>query len=334
MPVDARWLRELPKAEVHCHLEGCVPPSLVAVAARRKGVGQASGPRLPVRSLPALLAYLDWSCRLVDSAEDLAAIAGGIVERAAGAGVRHVDVICNPTHWTAFAGRLAEMVDALDRGFSAGETRWGTTATLCLSIKRSQSAQEALALVDWMLAAAHPRVSALSIDGDEAGGAASHTERFEEAFARAAAGGLHRCVHAGESSGAPGVRDAVARLSAERVDHGIWAVEDEALVGELAERGIPLDICPSSNVVLGLTPSLADHPVARLQAAGVRFSLNTDDPLLYGVDVPGEYRRCAEQFGWDRRVLGEVARTSIDSCFASPERRAALLVELDCFLGS
>lgn len=311
-----------------------MPPSLIESAARRKGVDVASGPRLPVRSLAELLGYLDWSCRLVDRADDLAVVARGAVERAAAAGVRHVDVICNPTHWTGFAGRLAEMVDALDRGFAEGEATGGTTATLCLSITRSQSAQEALALVEWMLAAAHPRVSALSIDGDEAGGAASHTERFEEAFGRAAAGGLRRCAHAGESSGARGVREAVDRLGAERIDHGIRCVEDPRLVGELAERAIPLDVCPSSNVVLGAVPSLADHPLPRLQAAGIRFSLNTDDPLLYGVDVPGEYRRCAEQFGWGPRVLAEVARTSITSCFAPPERRAALLVELDRFLGS
>ncbi len=333
-PVDARWLRELPKAEVHCHLEGCVPPSLVEDAARRRRLDPTGAPRLPVRDLPALLAYLDWSCRLVDSAEDLAAIAGGIVERAAAAGVRHVDVICNPTHWAAWDGRLDQMVAALDRGFADGEVRRRTTATLCLSIKRTQSAAEAVALVEWMLSAGHPRVSGLSIDGDEAGGSASHTERFEEAFARAAGGGLRRCAHAGESSGPHGVRDAVDRLGAEWVDHGIRAVEDRRLVGELAERRIPLDVCPSSNVILGVVPSLAEHPLPRLHEAGVRISLNTDDPLLYGVDVPGEYRRCAEEFGWDRAVLGEVARTSIDSCFAPAERRAALLAELEWFLGS
>jgi adenosine deaminase len=332
--VDPRWLRALPKAEVHCHLEGCVPPSLVEGAARRQGVDLAGAPRLPVGDLPALLTYLDWSCRLVDSADDLSTIARGIVERSAAAGTRHVDVICNPTHWGAWCGRLDEMVAALDRGFTHGEVRWGTTATLCLSVKRTQSAEEALALVEWILSARPPRVSGLSIDGDEAGGTASHTERFEEAFARAAAGGLRRCAHAGESSGPDGVRDAIDRLGAERVDHGIRAVEDRRLVGELAERRVPLDVCPSSNVILGVVASLAEHPVAPLLAAGVRISLNTDDPLLYGVDVPGEYRRCAEQFGWDRAVLGSVARTSIDSCFAAAERRQALLAELDRFLGS
>jgi len=332
--VDPRWLRELPKAEVHCHLEGCVPPSLVEDAARRRGLDPTGAPRLPVGDLPALLAYLDWSCRLVDSADDLSTIARGVVERSAAAGTRHVDVICNPTHWGAWCGRLDEMVAALDRGFADGEVRWGTTATLCLSVKRTQSAEEAVALVEWILSARPPRVSGLSIDGDEAGGTASHTERFEEAFARAAAGGLRRCAHAGESSGPDGVREAVDRLGAERVDHGIRAVEDRRLVGELAERRVPLDVCPSSNVILGVVPSLAEHPVAPLLAAGVRVSLNTDDPLLYGVDVPGEYRRCAEQFGWDRTVLGEVARTSIDSCFAAAERRQALLAELDRFLGS
>lgn len=331
-PPGARWVAALPKAEVHCHLEGCTPPELLVGAARRRGVDLAAGPSPPVRDLPGLLAYLDWSCRLIDRPEELTAIAYALAGRAAATGTRHVDVICNPTHWPSWQGRLDAMVDALDRGFAQAETEGLATSGLCLSVGRTQSAAEALALVDWMLASAHPRLVALSIDGDEADGAASHTERFEPAFARAAAGGLHRCAHAGESSGPQGVRDALDRLGAERIDHGVRCAEDPALVDELAERRVPLDVCPSSNVVLGVVGSMAEHPVERLRRAGVRFSLNTDDPLLYGVDLPGEYLACAGQFGWDRTVLAEVARTSIASSFAPPARRGALLSELDRFL--
>jgi adenosine deaminase len=334
-PVDEPWVRDLPKAEVHLHLEGCVPPELVEAAARRQGVDLAAGPRLPVRDLPGLLAYLDVACALVDRADDLSAIAYDTMARAAATGTGHVDAICNPTHWPAWHGRLGAMVDALDAGFRAAEQDGLGTAALCLSIKRTQGAAEAMELVDWILSsrsAGRRRVVALSIDGDEAGGARSHTDRFAPAFARAAAGGLRRCAHAGESSGAQGVREAVDGLGAERVDHGIRSVEDPALVAELAGRAVPLDVCPSSNVILGVVPSLAEHPVERLRAAGVRVSLNTDDPLLYGVDVPGEYLRCARQFGWDRATVAAVARTSIESCFADPDRRATLSADLDRYL--
>jgi len=92
---------------------------------------------------------------------------------------------------------------------------------------------------------------------------------------------------------------------------------------------VPLDICPTSNVVLGIVADLASHPLDTLRRAGVPVSLNTDDPLLYGIDLVGEYERCAATFGWGHAELGQVARTSIESCFADPDRRAQMLEELD-----
>jgi adenosine deaminase len=201
---------------------------------------------------------------------------------------------------------------------------------LCLSLKRTQTRSAALALVDWLLTECHPRVAGLSIDGDESNG--SHNERFAEAFARAGLGGLRRCAHAGESSGADGVREAMDVLGAERIDHGVRAVEDPSLVIELAQRAVPLDICPTSNVVLGIVSDLSHHPVEDLRRRGVKVSLNTDDPLLYGIDVVGEYERCAQAFGWGRCELAAVARTSIESCFAHPERRRQLLREHDSYV--
>ena len=103
-------------------------------------------------------------------------------------------------------------------------------------------------------------------------------------------------------------------------------------MAELAHRAIPLDVCPTSNVVLGIVPDLNRHPVDELRRQGVRVSLNTDDPLLYGVDVAGEYALCTEAFGWDRSDLVAMARTSIESCFADDSRRRQLLRELDSFI--
>jgi adenosine deaminase len=330
-PPDAEWIAALPKAEIHLHLEGCVPHDLVATAAARQGVRGVDPDRPPkVTSLAQLLAYLDLSCGVIDRADDLSAIAYATAKRAVGSGTRHVDVIVNPTHWPWWSGRLEAMLDALDAGFDAAEQDGLATATLCVSLKRTQTATEAHELVDRLIARRHPRVSGLSIDGDESAG--SHTDRFVEAFARAKAAGLRRCAHAGESSGAEGVREAVVALGAERIDHGIRCIEDPALVAELSDRRIPLDICPSSNVILGVAPSLAEHPVEALRGAGIRFSLNTDDPLLYGIDLAGEYRRCAETFGWDGAVLGEVAAVSIDSCFADEGRRRDLAGELAAYL--
>jgi adenosine deaminase len=339
-PVDRTWLVDLPKAEVHLHLEGCIEPLLAADAARRHGIAPFEGsegvdaggpePTLRITNLTQLLAYLDWSCALIDTSDELAAIAYGAARRASASGVRHIDVIVNPTHWPSWRDRLDSLVDALDGGFRAAETDGWATAALCLSVKRTQTGSEALGLVHWMLERRHPRVAALSIDGNESSG--SHNERFAEAFIQAGHGGLRRCAHAGESSGPEGVREAVEILGAERIDHGIRAVEDPALVAELVRRSIPLDVCPTSNVVLGIVPDLAHHPVDDLRRRGVRVSINTDDPLLYGTDVAGEYTVCAQAYGWGPTDLTAMARTSIESCFADEDRRRELLRELDTFV--
>jgi adenosine deaminase len=328
---DEAWVAGLPKAEVHCHLEGCIEPSLVRRAARREGLTARDPDDVPpIANLADLLSYLDLTCALIEAPDELARVSYSASRHAAASGTRYLDVIVTPVHWRAWRDRIPAMVDALDAGFRQAEEDGLTPAGLCLSINRGQSAAEARELVEWMVATRHPRVVALSIDGNEQHG--SNNPRFAEAFARAASAGLRRCAHAGESSGPQGVREAVEILGAERIDHGIRAVEDPRLVNDLAIRQVALDVCPTSNRVLGLTPDLALHPLERLRSAGVAVSLNTDDPLIYGCDLIGEYTSTARTFGWGRHELASVARTSIDSCFAEEGRRQNLIGELDRYV--
>lgn len=325
--VDDAWIVGLPKAEVHVHLEGCVPADLTGV--RPPAPDESGAPRF--EDLSSFLTFLDRSCAAVTDGAQVESIAYEVARRAAASGVAHVDVIFNPTHWPAWRRDLDGFVARLDAGLAAGETDTGVTAGLCFSLKRTQPPAESVELLEWLLHTRPARIVALSVDGNEA--AAGRTgERFAPLFARARGAGLHTCAHAGESSGPDGVRDAFDLLGAERIDHGIRALEDPALVAELAARQFPLDICPTSNVLLGVAPSFAAHPIERLRVAGVPVSVNTDDPLLFGTSVAGEYRRCADVFGWDREVLGQVARTSIQSSFAAPERRRELLHRLDTYL--
>ena len=148
---------------------------------------------------------------------------------------------------------------------------------------------------------------------------------MREAFRRAADAGLRRTVHAGESSGPEGVRDAVELLGADRIDHGVRAVEDDRVVALLAERGIPLGICPSSNLLATkVYPSIDAHPIDRLRKAGVRVSVNTDDPSLLATSLPAEYKLASAAFGWSDEIVRDVARTSIDASFANADVKAHL----------
>jgi adenosine deaminase len=321
--ISAEQIRALPKAEVHVHLEGCFEPSDVAALAREAGE--------PMREvdvagadLSAFLEVLDWTCGLVRTSEQMARAAYKFAQREAASGVGYADLIVNPTHWSAWRGRLNAFVDALDAGLREAEADGLPATGVCVSLLRQQSTAEAIELVDWMLARRHPRVVALSIDGNEA--TAGRTgPRFADAFRRAADAGLHRTVHAGESSGPDGVRDALEFLSAERIDHGVRAVEDPALVHELVDRRIPLNVCPGSNVLLGRYADRGSHPLESLRQAGVRVSINTDDPALMGHSLVTEYVETANAYGWDMSVVREVARTSIEAAFCTDEVRRRLL---------
>jgi adenosine deaminase len=332
---DLKWFRDLPKAEVHVHLEGCLERDRIVELARAAG---EELPRPPDRlfefaDLATFLEFLDWSCGLVRTPEDVARTAFDFAEREVRSGVGYADVIVNPTHWPAWRDRLPEFVDALDRGFAEARQEGSPPVGLCISLLRQQTADEAAELVDLLLDLRHSRVVALSVDGNEA--AAGRTgPKFAEAFRRAGAGGLRRTVHAGESSGPEGVRDAIDLLDADRIDHGFRAAEDPSLVRELADRRIPLGICPTSNIELGFFEDLGQHPLERLRTAGVPISLNTDDPAYVGASVEGEYRSVAEAFGWDAATIADVARTSVEASFADNDSRSRLTGEIDLWLGA
>lgn len=315
--VDQERLRALPKAEVHVHLEGTFEPATLERWAHAAGVPMPR-PRERLFAFDGLadfLHFLDWACGLADRADCLADVARDFGRRLQRDGTGYADLIVNPTHWGRWHGNLRAMLDAFDAGFTEAEQDGAPRVGLCISLLRTQGAEQAAELVESLIEWHHPRVVALSVDGNEA--AAGRTgPRFADAFRRAAAAGLKRTVHAGESSGPEGVRDAIDLLGADRIDHGVRAIEDPALVGLLAERGIALGICPTSNLVLKVCRSMAEHPIETLRRAGVRVSVNTDDPSLLGTTLPDEYARCAGQFGWDDAVLRAVAATSIDASFA------------------
>jgi len=327
-----QFITSLPKAEVHVHLEGCFEPADLERLARESGetLPRPAEQLFDVTGLDlsAFLEILDWSCGLVRTSEQLARAAYAVAEREAQAGAGYADVIVNPSHWSPWRDRLDAFVDALDAGFVEAEADGLPRIGLCLSLLRQQRAAEALELVDWLVQRRHPRVVGLSIDGNEA--AAGRTgPRFAEAFGRAAQAGLHRTVHAGESSGPEGVRDALEFLRADRIDHGVRAIEAPDLVAELAERRIPLNICPGSNVQLGTYPDRASHPLDALRLAGVPVTINTDDPALMRHSLVSEYAASARTYGWDNATLRQLARTSIEASFGDADVKRRLLDELD-----
>ncbi|WP_299998538.1 adenosine deaminase [uncultured Cedecea sp.] len=321
---------QLPKAEVHVHLEGCFDPEQLALWAKESAI---SLPRpkeelLNFKGLADFLEFLDWSSSLVSTHERLAQLSYSYARRLSSNGGIYADLIFNPTHWKAWHGKLDNMLDAIDSGLRAAEQDGLASVGLCVSLLRQQSASEAVGLVDYLTALKHPRVVALSVDGNEA--AAGRTgKRFAEAFSRAGNAGLKRTVHAGESSGPQGVSDAILLLGADRIDHGVRAIEDPAVVDLLTERNIPIGVCPTSNIKLGVYESFEKHPLNRLLESGVKVTINTDDPVLLNTTLVDEYLICQDTFGWSNDVLYQVAKNSIDASFAAPEEKIKFLKALN-----
>ncbi len=329
IPPTEDVIRSMPKAEVHVHLEGCFEVTdLVSLAQEGEEHLPVPAELLEFRDLASFLDVLDLACGLVRTSEQLARAAYRFAEREASSGVVYADLIVNPSHWSAWRDNLSGFLDAIDGGLREAEQDGLARTGLCVSLLRHQSAAQAVELVDWLIARRHPRVVALSIDGNEA--TAGRTgPRFADAFGKAARAGIHRTVHAGESSGPDGIRDAIHLLLAERIDHGVRAVEDPVLVKELADGAIPLGICPGSNIAFGLYADRTTHPVEALRRAGVPVSVNTDDPSFLRTSLVAEYAKTAEAHGWDLETVRSVARTAIEASFGPEELRHGLLRRLD-----
>jgi adenosine deaminase len=328
--VSADRFIALPKAEIHIHLEGCFEADEIVRLAEENSV-PLPRPKESILDwqggIDDFLSFLDWICGLVHTKEQLAQSAYNFAERMKAGGARYADVIVNPTHWHYWRHNIAQMIEGLDAGFKEAEQDGLPPVGLCVSLLRKQTAEESIELVELLASLKHPRVVALSIDGNEAAEGRSGP-RFAEAFRRAGGVGLRRTVHAGESSGPDGVWDAIELLHADRIDHGVRAVEDPKLVALLAERKIPLDICPISNLILKLYPSLEEHPLEKFRKAGIPVSINTDDPALLDIRLEAIYAKCAEAFRWSAAELREVALNSVDASFAPLELKAEIAKDI------
>lgn len=353
--IDESAIRALPKAEIHVHIEGTFSLPDILSLARENGaslpgpaatlfditthesfsapeVTTGGGAGAGAAGLTGFLRFLDWQCGLVRTADQAARVAYAFAARESASGIRYSDVIVNPTHWNAWRGRELALLDGLAAGLDQASQDGLCEVNVAYSLLRSQSAAEAEDVVAALAAARPRRVVALSVDGDEKVSGRTG-EKFARAFRAAAAAGYRRTVHAGESSGPEGIWDAIELLGAERIDHGVRAVEDPALLERLATDGISLGVCPRSNLTLGIYPDWSDHPLPQLLAAGVAVTLNTDDPAPLGTTLEADWAIAADQFGFGFEDLVGFADRSLQASFADDDLKARLRAELAAVSG-
>ncbi|HTZ56596.1 MAG TPA: adenosine deaminase [Acidobacteriaceae bacterium] len=326
------WLRALPKAELHLHLEGTVSPeTLVELSQRHDGAS------LTLTQARALYRYTDFSGFLMAfkavsehlrTAADYELITFRMLERLAAQGVAHAEVMVSVGvvyYWRRiefeplFAGMEAARVRA--------ERQFGITLYWIFDAVRHFGPEEASRVFRKAaeLRRESPSIVGIGIGGDER---RTGAEPFRELFREAQEAGLRLTAHAGETVGPESIWAAL-NIGAERIGHGLSAQLDRDLMEVLAERQVPLEICVTSNLRTGCCPSLQEHPVRRYFDAGLMVTLNSDDPALFLSDLQNEYRLAHEAFGFTEEHLRELAANSIEASFLPPARKVALLHQIE-----
>jgi adenosine deaminase len=338
-PAVHRLVERMPKAELHLHLDGSLLVDTALELARTRDVdapgdwaGMYARLTAPERCADQaeLLRAFELPIALMQDAEALERIAFELVVTKAADRVRYVEIRWGPLLHVARGLPLADGIAAVCRGARAGSERTGTVVRLICTALRSHDPADNVALAE---TAARFRDDGLT-GWDLAGPEAAHPDPLAHgrAFDAARAGGLRITLHAGEWGGAAQVRRALA-LDPERIAHGPDAADDAALCRELEDRGIALDLCPTSNVQAGIVASVAAHPLARLHRAGVPVTLSTDDLTVSDITLSEEYARATQRIGLSLPELWAIDRRALDVAFADEPVLAPLRSEFDAWAG-
>ena len=327
---------QIPKVELHCHVEGTVRPTTVLELAAKAGRPlPVSNPAELYRydSLDSFLAIFWLVQETLVSLEDWARIAYESVIDGAAHGLRYREMFFTPARHLAAGQDLASIVAGLTEGIEAAEAETGARCMLIADIDRAFGASAGLELVERLgelrRSGAGERVIGIGADSTELG---VDLRGFAPAFDLARRLGLRRTCHAGEAVGVgpENIRVAIDVLGAERIDHGVAIAEDPALMREVANARIPLTVCPTSNVVIANRySSLAEHPLPLMRNYGLLLTINTDDPAMEDIDLGAEYRNVANAFGLDLPQMRTIAREGIESTWLDESERRKLRTEFD-----
>ncbi len=331
---------EMPKIELHVHLEGAIAPATVLALARRHG---RSLPAQDEAGLRAWYRFRDFRhfvevyltiSELLRTAEDFELIVYAFGQEMAQQHIRYAEVTFTPyTHlWQNKGLHPDDLINGLEAGRARARRDFGVEMAWVFDIPRNLSFSNGVytgratdPTVEMAIAYRDRGVVALGLGGNEVG---APPEPFAPAFAAARAAGLHSVPHAGETAGPESVWGALRALGADRIGHGVRSVEDPELLTYLAVRRIPLEVNLTSNICLGIYPDYTSHPLPRLLAAGVVVTINSDDPPLFGTTLTREYQLLGEHLGLTATELEGLLMNALAASFLPPARKAALAAEL------
>jgi adenosine deaminase/aminodeoxyfutalosine deaminase len=329
------FIRRLPKAELHLHLEGTVlAPTLVELSHRHEGTPLTLAQAEAIYKFRDFLGFLNAFralSRLLKTPEDYELIAGRMMQGLSAQGVVHAEVYISVGviyRWRNHDPACFEPIfEALERARQRAAAELGLSVYWIFDAVRHFPIEEAerVFLKAAEMRPRYPSIIGIGLGGDEQ---RAGSEPFRELFAQARAAGLRLTNHAGESTGPEAIREALS-IGSERIGHAFSAVYDAALVQELKEREVPIELNPTSNVRTGLCPSFAGHPLRRLFDAGLLVTVNSDDPAFFGSDLVNEYLLAHKEQGFTREELRQLARNSFRSSFLPEVEKRALISRLE-----
>jgi adenosine deaminase len=325
------FIRRLPKAELHLHIEGTLEPQMMFDLAERNGyelpfadVAEVAA-AYKFRNLQSFLDIYYQGAAVLQTPHDFHELATAYFDRAAVDGVRHAEIFFDPQTHTERGIGFEVFMEGFRSGMVEAESRHGITSSLVLCFLRHLGGEAALDTIR----EAEPHldgVIAVGLDSSEVG---FPPELYADAFAHARELGLRAVAHGGEEGPPEYVRGALDVLGVERVDHGVRSLEDPDLVERLRRDRVPLTVCPLSNVALRVVDRIADHPLPEMMEADLLVSVNSDDPAYFGGYVGENYLVLYDDLGFGEQRLAMLAANSIESSFLDDDRKQQLLAEIE-----
>ncbi|WP_068083397.1 adenosine deaminase [Polycladidibacter stylochi] len=325
----------IPRAELHCHIEGAATPDLVRVQAEKYNEDVSrlfdDNGDYNWHDFSTFLSQYDVAAGLFRSAEDYALLSETYFRMLAAEGAIYGEVFVSPDHAKLAGLSYATYLDALGEGIMRARQANGIEGRMIATGVRHFGEKSVEMAAQEAVNTPHPLMTGFGIAGDERQG---HPANFAKAFQIAKEAGLGLTAHAGEFGGPESVRGALDFFGVSRIGHGVRAIEDADLVRRLVDEEITLEVCPHSNVSLGVYENLRFHPINRLRQAGVKVTLSSDDPPFFHTTLGKEYVQMTEVFGWDQLVLAEMTANSIAAAFCDDTTKAKLQEQLDTALAA
>ena len=328
------FLTQLPKAELHIHIEGSLEPELMFKIAQRNGISLLYSSIDEIKAayqFENLQSFLDIyyaSANVLRTAEDFYDLTWCYLEKIATQNVRHTEIFFDPQTHTDRGIEFATVIKGIDQALQDGKSQLGISSHLILCFLRHLSAESAMQTLEQAIAY-KDKIIAVGLDSSELGHPPS---KFQAVFDRARDEGFLTVAHAGEEGPANYIWEAINLLKVSRIDHGVRCIEDETLVEFLAKNRIPLTVCPLSNLKLCVFKTMQEHTLKQLLDRGLCITINSDDPAYFGGYLTENFQASQEGSGLTKLELYQLAKNSFEASFLSPIEKEKFYQELEAFM--